>query len=232
MAKFFHNNWLVDRAKVIYGGATPPPANSFYYCLADSNTLTRSSPKAAFFAAEISGDGYARAAIAINPANIAYSNVNQRVEMGIWDATFPQFSVAKQWQTGFMIAGGVATPSVSINDTNINPSADTISLTNSWANAQEVTIEALPGATLPSPLVANTVYTILNRTANSFQLSSDGVTQTNITAAGSGGFLIRNITGQIVMLDARGQIELWQPNRTYAADLEIVEFNDVYGNGV
>jgi hypothetical protein len=121
MAKFFHNQWLVDRAKIIYTGATPPAPNGYYYCLADSNTLTRSSAKAAFFAAELSGDNYARALVTFNTNNIIYSNPNQRVEMGILDATFPQFSAPKQWQTGFMIAGGVALPSVSIDDTNVNP---------------------------------------------------------------------------------------------------------------
>lgn len=231
MAKIFHNQWLVDRAKVMYGGA-PPPATVLHYALADSNTLTRSANKLAFFAAEISGDGYARAPIAVNPANIIYSNTNQRVEMGLWDATFPQFTAAKQWQTGFMVSGGVASPSVSVINTDIIPATDVINVSNAWANNQEVTIEALPGATLPTPLAAGTIYRILNRSAASLQLSSDGVTVIDITTAGSGNFLIRNVTGSIVLLDARGQIEIWQPNRSYAADIEIVEFNDVYGSGV
>lgn len=232
MALTLHNDWLKYTSDVMFGSA-PKPTGGFQLALGNGPALSRSSTMADFAMAELTGDGYTRATVTINPALFIYSNANNRVEHGVWDANFAQVTAVKQWAVAFMLMGAPTQGNVSLVPANIDIGTDTITAPNTWADGQTATIYALPGGTLPAPLVSGAAYTLISVTGTNFKLSSDGgVSQLNLSSSGSGSFVVANTTGRIVYLDQRATPQLFQPNRSYGVDITYTRRNVAQGNGV
>jgi hypothetical protein len=231
MAVVLHNQWLLLESKVIFGN-DPKPIGSYRLGVGNGATLSRSSSFADFALSELVGDGYGRGLVTINPALFAYENATNRVNHGVWDVTFPQVTALKQWSVAFLTIGATAQANVKLTPAAIDIATNKVTIANTWASSQTVTIYALPGGVLPAPLVSGAAYVILSVTATDFVLSSDGFTAIDLTTSGSGDFVIANTTGTIVYLDQRTTPQLWQPNRDYGVDITYTRRNVAAGNGV
>lgn len=231
MAVIIHNEWLVKESKVIFG-ADLKPVGPYRLGLGNGPALSRSSSFVDFAIAELTGDGYERGLVTINPGNFLYENSTNRVNHGVWDVAFEQLTALKQWSVAFLMVGAPAQANVVLSPSAIDISTNVITIANTWASFQTVTPYALPGGVLPAPLVSGGTYFLLSASATELTLTADGFTAIDFTSAGTGDFVIANTTGEIVYIDQRTTPQLWQPNRDYGVDISYTRRNVATGNGV
>lgn len=229
MAVVLHNQWLLLESKVIFG-TDPKPIGPYRLGVGNGVTISRSSSFADFAMGELVGDGYERGLVTINPGLFAYENATNRVNHGVWDVTFPQVTALKQWSVAFLTVGARAQANVKLTPAEI--AGDTVTIANTWASFDTVTVYALPGGVLPAPLVSGGTYYLLSATATDFKLTADGFNPITFTTTGTGDFVVANTTGTIVYLDQRTTPQLWQPNRDYGVDITYTRRNVAAGNGV
>ena len=104
-------------------GAVAPNPTKYFFCLADSSTLTETSTAAAFFAAElpIGVNGYSRKYVAFTGPSI-YDNATKTAMIPLQTITWTPVGGSLQFQTVFLVADGAATGAVgSIVMLNIEP---------------------------------------------------------------------------------------------------------------
>lgn len=235
MSAQFHNDWIGRKARVMYQAATPPAFDKFQLCLADTASLSRSSPLSAFIAAElVSQYGYQRKNVAwIESGN--FSNMNLRYELPLVEANYLAAGGAIQFQTAFLLADAHAKAQESFAPSAIDTTANTITIaSNLLANGDAVLFEALPGGTLPNGLpTLTTCYAVsVNNATGLFQVSTtSGGTPIIINDVGSGSFRMRYAAGSIVLLQIEADPVIIQDSKPNVYELAIVEMNTVYGAG-
>lgn len=110
-----------------------------------------------------------------------------------------------QYQTQILVAvpsGHTRRPPQNITQSSINGASDTITITNhGYSNGDMIVIRVATG-TLDTALTAGTGYGILNATANTFQLTSDGINAINLN--GNSNLLQAFVIDRTV--DSRGYI--------------------------
>jgi hypothetical protein len=108
----YHQSWLLRRYEIMFRGGAAPSPSGFYLCLADSATLTASSPVADFFSTEltIGVNGYARQPVSF-PTGAIFDNTEQGVITPIVSGVWTAVGSALQFQTVFLIADGGLTGS-------------------------------------------------------------------------------------------------------------------------
>jgi hypothetical protein len=230
---FFTNDWITQKAKILYRGATPPSSTKFRLALANTATLTRASSLADFIANELlPTNGYARALIDFGGDGI-YDTTDQRHEMPVPSIGFTASGGSLQWQTVFLIADSVAVASKSFTNANVNPTTDRITITaHGFANGDKKMFTADSLAFLPGNLTTGTVYQVASATINDFQLQpSDGGSTVNITDTGSGTFRIRSADGIIVCFAVESSPITLTDGQGYSYRLPIIEANVGYANG-
>ena len=106
----FHSTWIQREISVMLLGSTAPDPTKFFFCLADSSTLTDSSTAAAFFAAElpIGTNGYSRKPITFTGPSI-YDNAAKTAMIPTQTISWTPVGGSLQFQTAFLIADGAAT---------------------------------------------------------------------------------------------------------------------------
>lgn len=236
MSAQFHNDWIGRKARVMYQGATPPDATKFQLCLADTASLSRSSPLSAFITAElVSQYGYQRKNVVWTESG-NFSNTNLRYELPLVEANYLAAGGAIQFQTAFLLADAHAKAQETFAPDAIDTTANTITIaSNLLANGDAVSFEALPGGTLPNGLpTLTTCYAIsVNNTTGLFQVSAtSGGAPLVISNAGSGTFRMRYATGSIVLLQIEADPVIIQDSKPNVYELALVELNTVYGAGV
>ncbi|MEH1780237.1 MAG: hypothetical protein V7L26_14165 [Nostoc sp.] len=222
----FTNAWITQSAEILFRGATAPDPTKFRLCLANTATLTRSNLLADFLASELlPNNGYARASASI--ADGSYNTTNQRYELPTISATFSATGGALQFQTPFLMANSAALCSQSFTNANVNPTTDRITITaHGYANGDQLIFTADALATLPSGIVAGTIYTVSSVTTNDFQL-----TGVNITDTGSGTFRARNANGIIVAYAVESSPITLADGQGYSYQIPLVLLNSGYVNG-
>lgn len=119
----FHSSWIQRQVSVMLLGTAAPDPTKYYFCLADSSTLTESSTAAAFFAAElpIGTNGYSRKPVTFTGPSI-YDNATKTAILPTQTMTWTPIGGSLQFQTAFLVADGAATGAVgSIVMLNIEP---------------------------------------------------------------------------------------------------------------
>ena len=119
----FHSSWIQKQIGVMMLGAAAPDSTKYFFCLADSSTLTESSTTAAFFAAElpIGTNGYSRKAVTFTGPSI-YDNVTKAAMLPTQTVSWTPTGGSLQFQTVFLVADGAATGTTgSIVMLNIEP---------------------------------------------------------------------------------------------------------------
>lgn len=233
MNVFFHNSWTSRKAKTLYRGATAPNPNKYFLCLSDSAALSRSSPPEAFFAAELAvGNGYSQRAQIQWAEDGTFSNINKRHDLPLVTASWTADGTL-QHQTAFLIADGHQRVSENFSAANVNTGTNVITIAgNLLSEGDKFILQPLPGATLPDPLTADTLYTAINSSSGSFQVSSDGVIPLTITSAGSGNFRLRYATGTIALVIVEDDPILTPSTKPIEYDLYLTEQGGAYGAGV
>lgn len=236
MSAQFHNDWISLKAKVMYRGASGPNSAKFQLCLADTTSLTRSSPALAFFAAElVSQYGYQRKNL-VWTEDGSFSNSNLRHELPAVEALWTASDGAIQFQTAFLLCNAHAKAQESFVGSAVDTTANTITIaSNLLADGDQVLFEALPGGTLPNGLPSLTACYVLsaNPTTGAFQVAAtaDGL-PISISDQGSGSFRMRYATGSVVMLQVEADPVVIQDGKPNIYELAIAELNTVYGAGV
>lgn len=226
----FTNAWISQSAEILFRGATAPDPTKFRLCLANTATLTRSNLLADFLASELLPiNGYARVSASI--ADGGYNSTTQRFELPTISAAFSATGGALQFQTPFLMANSAAVCSQSFTNTNVNPTTDRITITgHGFANGDNLIFTAAALATLPTGIVANTIYQVANITTNDFQLQSGG-TLINIADTGSGTFYARNANGIIVAYAVESSPITVAAGQGYSYQIPLVLLNSGYVNG-
>lgn len=229
----FTNAWIIQSAKILYRGTTPPDASKFRLCLANTAALTRTSPVEDFISSElVVSNGYGRASANFS-GDGSYDTGDQRHEMPVVNASFAAVGGALQFQTVFLMADAVATPSKSFTNAEVNPTTDTITITNhGFSDGDKLVFTADTLATLPSGINASTIYQVAGATTNTFTLQLDGGGSTiNITDTGSGTFRSRSANGIIVAYAIESNPITVPDGQGYSYQIPLVVLNSGYVSG-
>jgi hypothetical protein len=236
MAAVLHDTWVTHKARVLYRGATPPDTTGFYLCLANTNTLTRSSNKADFFQHELlEGNGYSRKVLTYS-ADGSYDVTDQRHEMPTVSLSWTASGAALQYQTAFLIADAKAGAPASVSfdgSAAINVANDTIEIAaHNLNNQDDVLFKPRAGASMFGGASANTLYKVLNATSSTFKISTDGINPINLSSIGSGTIDLSYANGRIVTLNLEVDPVTIADGQTLEYDFDLVEMNTNYGAGV
>ncbi|MEH1902525.1 MAG: hypothetical protein V7L04_14170 [Nostoc sp.] len=229
----FANTWISQSAKVLFRGATPPDASKFRLALANTATLGRTSSLADFITSELlPNNGYIRA-IANFGSDGIYDTTDQRHELPIISASFAASGGSLQFQTAFLIADSTAVASKSFNSFNVNPTSDRITITaHGYVNGDKLVFTPDVMGTLPSGIVAGTIYQVASITANDFQLQPNGGgTTIDITDTGSGTFRARSANGIIVAYAVESSPITLPDGQGYSYQIPLVVLNSGYVTG-
>ena len=229
----FTNTWVTQSAKILFRGVTPPDASKFRLALANTATVSRSSSLADFITSELLPNfGYSRA-IANFGSDGIYDTTDQRHELPIISASFAATGGSLQFQTAFLIADSTAVSSKSFTNTNVNPTSDRITIpAHGFINGDKLVFTADVMGTLPSGIVANTIYQVSNITSNDFQLQPNGGgTTIDITDTGSGTFRARSAGGTIVAYAVESSPITVPDGQGYSYQIPLVVLNSGYVTG-
>lgn len=223
----FTNAWVSQSAKMLFRGITPPDTTKLRLALANTATLGRSNSLADFLASELLPvNGYARVFANLG-SDGSYDTTDQRHELPTISASYAASGGSLQFQTPFLIANSAATASQSFTNANVNPTSDRITIaSHGFVNGDQITFTADALAVLPTGIVAGTVYTAANVTANDFQL-----TGANITDTGSGTFRARSANGIIVAYAVEASPITVPDGQGYSYQIPLVVLNSGYVNG-
>ncbi|MFN6572373.1 MAG: hypothetical protein RMY31_035270 [Dendronalium sp. ChiSLP03b] len=230
----FTNAWITESAKILFRGGTPPNANKFRLCLANTATLSRASSLADFIANELlPTNGYTRASANFG-SDGSYDSTDQRHELPTINASFSASGGSLQFQTAFLIADSSAVASKSFTNSNVNASTDRITITShGFVNGDKLVFTADALATLPSGITASTIYQVASVTTNDFQLQPNGGGSTiDITDTGSGTFRARSANGIVVAYATESNPITVSSGQSYSYQIPLVVLNAGYVNGV
>jgi hypothetical protein len=229
----FTNLWISQSAKILFRGSTPPNTTKFRLALANTATLGRTSSLADFISNELlPTNNYARAAATFS-GDGSYDTTDQRHELPIISASFAALGGSLQFQTAFLIADSTAVSSKSFTNSNVNPTSARITITaHNFVNGDKLVFTADSLATLPSGIVAGTIYQVANTTTNDFLVTPNGGGSTiNITNTGSGTFHARSANGIIVAYVVESSPITVADGQGYSYQIPLVVMNSGYVNG-
>ena len=127
-----------------------------------------------------------------------YDKIDSRWEVPHVEITLTASGMTAEYYQVFTLIGGSTNAPKSFNSGAINPTTDTIAVNNhGLINGDLLMIVESPGSTLPTPLMNTVLYQAFNATTNTFQISENGLTPVNLTAAGTGNFWLKYGNGMI-----------------------------------
>lgn len=169
-----------------WGRAPAPSPTGFFVGFSTGSTFTDSSSILDFLSTEVVGNGYARQPIAF-ASDGAYNPAQNRHEMP--QAT-PQITAAGgsiTFRTIFILYNARAESRVSFPGSAVDTGANTITVAgHGLANGEPIGFSDDGILGMIGGLAINTLYQAINVTANTFQVSSDGLTPIDLTSAGGG----------------------------------------------
>lgn len=222
--------WITRKSLILYRGATPPNPNKFFLCYSASTTLGRADSLDTYINAELTPtNGYQRRPV-IWTTDGAFSNANKRHELPLVTTSFTAAGVI-QISTAFLLADAHSKAGEVWASANVSGNTITIA-GHLLANGDRIIPVADPGSTLPSGLTSGTAYTAINVSGDTFQFSSNGSTAISLGNTGSGAFQLRYASGTPVWFETEDTPIVLQSGQPLEYDINMVEFNAAFGNGV
>lgn len=230
MAAIIHDTWAQYVLNLLHRGATPPDAAKWQICLSSSISLTRSSSKADFIAAELTKEyGYQR----LNPtwlADAAYNTTLKRAEMAQITAEWTVTGQPITYSTAFLMAD--ARPEGMVGFANSAIAGNQITLPgHGLTTGEEIMITPAIGGTIPGALSGTTIYQAIVVNGSTFSVSTDGVTPISL-AGGGGNLQLRYAAGRIYWVDVAGLPITRNVGQRITLNIDEAFANMAYGTGV
>lgn len=181
---------------------------SLLLCVVDpgagiADLLTDSSTHAQVIARESTIAGAGRVLKSVTDVGV-WDTVDGRWEVPaiefLLEAPFASFDY---YQLFTVVNGSLNRPK-SFASADINIASDTVTIANhGLANGEAFVITLQPGSLLPAPLNTDPqpfIYTALNISTNTFQISKDGVSAVNLSGTGTGSFWLKYAKGSVERL--------------------------------
>ena len=187
-----------------------------------------SSDKATVICTELSVEfGYTRKSITYSTASNFY-NTELRDRFDPITTTWTATGGTLQFSSLFLLANGsaIANASCTISSSKI------ISTGHGLASGDEVCFTNISG-TLPMEVQSNTLYKVLNSTANDFDIATIAAPTIPITiSATSGTYRLNYATGQLVEFHIEDSPRTRQSGLSYSVEMDRAIGGMTYGNGI
>lgn len=190
-------------------------------CLSSQSLAFDSTAETVFSSELLPINGYQRIKSAI--ADTDPTLVGSSLELPPIKASFTSSGGALTWQSVFVILGGSDISAKSFVASDVNPAADTITLTaHGLVNGDRLMFS---GDTLPGGISATVRYYVRAVSANSVSLYADaGLTALlNISSSGSGVMQARYASGIIAAIIAESPTIALDANQSYNYEVTLVE---------
>ncbi|MFN6475369.1 hypothetical protein [Nostoc sp. DedQUE07] len=228
----FTNAWISETAKVMFRGATPPAIDEFYVGLANTSSLGRASTIANFVSNEITDQGYTRTQLTLS-GDGSYNTGANRHELPTATLIFTAGASSLQFQTAFLLANAHPLASRTFTNSNVDAATDRITIANHpWVSGDRLVFTPDDVATLPTGIVAGTIYQVLTPTTNDFAIAAvNSSTPINIQNTGSGNFRARSANGIVSIFAIESAPITILPGRSYSYTVPIALLNTGFVSG-
>lgn len=185
------------------GRGSPFDPAKIYVGLSSSASAAGTSTMENTVINELSGNGYARQAVSYSADSVYDTGSDDRAEAARVSATFTASggNIGPFSSVFIIMDGGDRTPQT-FAPADINTSTDTITITgHGFADGDKIIISDGVGFGMPGGISFSAIYQAFNVTANTLQVSSDGLSAIDITSQGSGSFKVFDANGIVRLVE-------------------------------